>query len=199
MSSYLKYLEKNDSLFKEQKQKKIRRELFEWLEAVVFAVVAVVLCFTFIFRIVGVDGESMYPTLKHLDKVVISHLAYTPKNGDIIVITQPNTVNKPLIKRIIAVGGQKLDINFSSGDVKVDGVVLDEPYIAEKTTLYGDVEFPLIVPDGYVFVMGDNRNMSYDSRNTGIGMIDTRYILGRAVFRIYPIRSLGNIKGGSDE
>ncbi|MDF2568208.1 MAG: signal peptidase [Oscillospiraceae bacterium] len=172
----------------------LKREVFEWLEAVVFSMVVVVLLFTFIFRIVGVEGPSMQPTLHTDDRVVISHLFYKPKPKDIIVITQPNSVNKPIIKRIIAVEGQTVDIDFKKGIVKVDGVTLNEPYIAEPTYNQYDVTFPLKVSKGEVFVMGDNRNDSLDSRDSGVGMIDERYILGKAVFRIFPFKSIGVLK-----
>lgn len=179
---------------KDEKPTNFKTEVFEWLECIVFSLVIVVLIFTFIFRIVGVDGLSMYPTLKDKDRVVISHLFYKPKMGDIVVITQPTVVNKPLIKRVIATGGQKVDIDFKNGIVKVDDRVLNEPYINERTTLENDVTFPVTVPQGELFVMGDNRNHSSDSRYSGIGMIKEGYILGKAIFRIYPFSSFGTLK-----
>ncbi len=173
-----------------------KTELFEWLECIVFSLVAVVLIFTFIFRIVGVDGRSMVPTLQDQDRLVISHLFYTPKQGDIIVITQPTAVNEPLIKRIIAKEGQVVDIDFSTGTVYVDGTALSEPYINELTTNSAtcNIELPVTVPEGKVFVMGDNRNNSRDSRDSSIGMIDERYILGKAFFRIYPFSDIGPVE-----
>lgn len=169
-------------------------ELYEWAEAIVFSLVCVVLLFTFVFRIVGVDGHSMENTLHNGDRVIISRINYTPKQGDIIVfpVKDPNIAAMPLIKRIIAVGGQKVDIDFANGIVKVDGKVLNESsYIKEPTTREGDVQFPLVVPKGKVFVMGDNRNNSLDGRFKEIGFVDERDILGKAVFRIFPLSKIG--------
>ncbi len=175
----------------------LKSELFEWLETVAFSLVAVVLVFTFIFRIVGVDGKSMQNTLQDGDRLIISHLFYQPKAGDIVVVTQPNAVNKPLIKRIIALGGQTVDIDTERGLVYVDGVVINEPYIKEPTVRIPNppMTFPYTVPEGKVFVMGDNRNNSLDSRSTDVGPIDERYILGKAIFRIYPLNRLGGLYG----
>lgn len=175
----------------------LKSELFEWLETVAFSLVAVVFVFTFIFRIVGVDGKSMQNTLQDGDRLIISHLFYQPKAGDIVVVTQPNAVNKPLIKRIIALGGQTVDIDTERGLVYVDGVVINEPYIKEPTVRIPNppMTFPYTVPEGKVFVMGDNRNNSLDSRSTDVGPIDERYILGKAIFRIYPLNRLGGLYG----
>lgn len=175
----------------------LKREVFEWLETIAFSLVAVVLIFTFVFRIVGVDGDSMMNTLQDKDRLIITHLFYQPKRGDIVIITQPNSVNKPLVKRIVALEGQTVDIDTDRGLVYVDGEVIDEPYILEPTTYMppSSVGFPYTVPEGKVFVMGDNRNNSLDSRSTGVGPIDERYILGKAVFRIYPFDSIGGLYG----
>ena len=171
----------------------LKREVVEWMEAIVYALVAVVLVFTFLFRIVGVDGESMTPTLQDEDRLIVTHLFYDPQPGDIIVTTQPSAVNRPLIKRIIAVEGQTVDINFDTGEVTVDGVTQIEPYIKEPTYNKGDIDFPITVEKGKVFVMGDNRNDSLDSRFSQVGQIDERYILGKAVFRIFPFTSIGGL------
>ena len=171
----------------------LKRELFEWMEAIVFSLVVVVLLFTFVFRIVGIEGRSMMDTLQDNDRVIITHLFYQPKQNDIVVITKPTSVNRPIIKRVIATGGQKVDIDFDRGIVYVDDKALDEPYIKTPTTLDEGTEFPLTLKDGEVFVMGDNRGESLDSRSPEIGVIDERYILGKAVFRIYPFKSIGTI------
>lgn len=168
-------------------------EIYDWVEAAVFALVVVVLMFTFIFRIVWVDGQSMEPTLSDGDRVIISHLFYKPRIGDIVVITQPNAFNKPLIKRIIALSGQTVSIDYASSKVYVDGVALDEPYVSEAMEPRGDISFPYTVPQGFVFVMGDNRNNSGDSRYSSIGPVDERYILGRVVFRVYPFDGIGKM------
>ena len=108
-----------------------------------------------------------------------------------MVVNQPNEFGKPLIKRIIALEGQAVDIDFKTGVVTVDGQVLDEPYISTPTTVYEGVDFPVTVPEGTVFVMGDNRQNSTDSRSEMVGFIDTRYILGKAIFRIFPFNTFG--------
>lgn len=172
-------------------------EIYEWLEAVAFALALVVLMFTFVFRIVSVSGPSMQPTLHGGDRIVLSSLFYTPKNGDIVVVTQPNSHdNEPLIKRVIAVEGQTIDVDAETDTVTVDGVKLNETYILEQDIRReGDAyEFPITIPEGKVFVMGDNRNDSFDSRDPGLGMVDEKYIMGKAVFRIYPFESVGGLK-----
>lgn len=183
-----------------QKYFGIKKEIFEWLEVIAFSLVAVVLVFTFVFRIVGVDGDSMQNTLYEDDRLVITHLFYKPKAGDIVIITQPTEVHMPLVKRIVAVGGQTVDIDPERGLVYVDGTVIEEPYIKEPTYRIPSppMEFPVTVPEGKVFVMGDNRNHSIDSRSTDVGMIDERYILGKAVFRIYPFERIGGLYGNLD-
>ena len=169
----------------------LKNEVYEWVESLVYSLVVVVLLFTFVFRIVGVDGNSMLPTLHNEDRVILTNLFYEPKRGDIVVVTQPNERNEPIIKRIIATGGQEVNIDFQKHEVYVDGELLQEDYILAPTALPYDVKFPVTVPEGKVFVMGDNRNDSWDSRASGVGFIDERYILGEAVFRVYPFNSLG--------
>ena len=159
---------------------------YEWIDSVMGAIIVIFILFTFLFRAVGVDGSSMFPTLHDGDWVAITGVNFQPHRGDIVVVTQPNDVHEPLIKRIIAIGGDTIDINFISHEVKINGTVINEPYISEPTARAFDVEFPLTVPAGFVFVMGDNRNASKDSRASGIGMIDERYILGKTRFRLYP-------------
>ena len=167
---------------------------FEWVDALVSAVVIVVLLFTFLFRTIGVEGTSMSPTLLNGDRLIVTHLFYQPAPGDVVVIVQPESDTPAIIKRIIAVEGQTVDINFSFGTVTVDGQVLEEPYINEPTYMKRDVNFPVTVPQGCVFVMGDNRNRSLDSRDSSIGMVDQRYILGKAVFRLFPFQKIGLIE-----
>ena len=160
---------------------------YEWIDSVVGAVIVIFVLFTFLFRPVGVDGTSMVPTLNDGDWVAISGINFQPRRGDIVVVTQPNEVHEPLIKRVIAVGGDTIDIDFNSREVSINGTVIEEPYISEPTVRKFDVNFPLTIPAGFVFVMGDNRNNSKDSRATGIGLIDERYILGTTRFRLYPV------------
>ncbi len=161
--------------------------IYEWLDSLVFAFITILLVFTFAFRVVGVSGESMVPTLQNGDWLAVRAVNTSVDRGDIVVITQPNSLNEPLIKRVIAVGGDTLDIDFVTGEVYVNGERLDEPYIAEATRRGFDTSFPLTVPEGCLFVMGDNRNNSLDSRSSTIGFIDERYVLGVAEFRFFPV------------
>jgi len=165
-----------------------RMELYDWLQSIVSAIICGIFIFVFIGRTIGVEGDSMRNTLHYYDTVVMSNLFYTPKYGDIIIFRPPTDAfgDTPLVKRVIAVAGQTLDINFETGDVIVDGVVLDEPYILEPTQRRLNFSGPITIQEGHVFVMGDNRNNSSDSRDSRIGQIDTRLILGKVLFLAIP-------------
>lgn len=186
------FLKENDS---NQSSDSTAATLYEWVESFVLTVVIVVLVFAFIARTAVVKGGSMEDTLADGDMLVVSRLLYTPARGDIIVATKPIIVNEPLIKRIIATGGQSVDIDFVNGKVWVDGQKLDEPYAKTMTNREFDISFPVTVPKGQLFVMGDNRNASLDSRAQSIGFIDERYVLGKAVWRILPLGRFGAITG----
>ena len=162
--------------------------LFDFVSIIALAIVAVAISFTFIFRTIGVVGSSMYPTLKNGDRIILTATYTEPKYGDIIVSCQPceDPVPDVLVKRVIATEGQTVDIDFTQGIVYVDGVALDEPYVADLTTDREDFTEPVTVPEGYVFVMGDNRNNSTDSRDDRVGLIREEYILGKALFRMMP-------------
>ena len=179
---------------KDDKKSGFMSEVFEWSEAIIISLVCVVLLFSFVFRPVGVDGDSMYSTLHDHDRVIITNLFYKPQVGDVVVITQPTEVHNPIVKRIIATENQTVDIDFKTGEVFVDGEKLNEPYTNTPTNVRYDVKFPVTVPKGCLFVMGDNRNESIDSRSSDIGMIDERYVLGKAVFRIFPMDRFGAVK-----
>ncbi|MBQ2842538.1 MAG: signal peptidase I [Clostridia bacterium] len=163
--------------------------IFDFVSIVATAVVAVAFAFIFLFRTVGVVGSSMYPTLENGNRIILSAFTYSPENGDIVVTCQPNdsyAIEDVLVKRVIATAGQTVDIDFEKGIVYVDGEMLDEPYINEPTHDREDFNRPVTVPEGYVFVMGDNRNHSTDSRDNRVGLIREEYILGEALFRMLP-------------
>ncbi len=158
------------------------------------ALATIVLVFTLAVRLIGVDGSSMVPTLHDHDQLLVSRLFYSePKSGDIVVLTKTSFMREPIVKRIIAVEGQTIDIDFITHEVTVDGNVLYEPYINEETASPGDMDFPQTVPEGCIFVMGDNRNGSTDSRWLRLGMVDKRCILGRVLFRVFPFHQIGRV------
>ena len=177
----------------EKKKKKDEGSAFDWLESIVSALVVCILLFVFIGRTVCVIGSSMVPTLEEGDRLVISKLFYEPEYGDIVVLRKEAFANYPIVKRVIATEGQTVDIDFEEGIVYVDGRALDEPYTNSPTNDRENFEEPVTVPAGCVFVMGDNRNRSTDSRTDSIGCVDTRYIIGKAYFRLTPFSKFGKI------
>ncbi len=167
-------------------KKDSKMELYDWIQCVVMALVVGILVFMFFVRVVNVKGNSMYPTLHDEDKILTTNFLYTPKAGDVVVVQTNSYGPDPLVKRVIATEGQTVDIDFDRGIVYVDGVALDEPYIAAPTMEREDFSGPVTVPEGCLFLMGDNRNRSTDSRTESIGMVDTRCVIGRAVMIVYP-------------
>lgn len=161
--------------------------IYDFVSIIMTSFIVVAIVFSFVFRVVGVDGQSMTNTLQHGDMLLtVNKSEYV--QGDIVVITQETYFQKPLIKRVIAVGGQTVDIDYATATVYVDGVALDEPYVRESFMIKkGEYrEFPYQVPEGHLFCMGDNRNGSSDSRTDIVGPIDEREILGKAVVRVMP-------------
>ena len=169
-------------------KKSTQREILEWVLSIAIAVVLALVIRNFVFTVVKVEGSSMVPTLQNNDRLIVWRLGYTPANGDIIVLHQKG--EHPFIKRIIATEGQTIDIDFDTHQVYVDGVKLDEPYINQPTSETGDVIFPVTVPENAVFVMGDNRNNSRDSRFQNVGMVAHEDIIGKAIFRFFPFSSI---------
>ena len=165
------------------------RGAYEWVQALVCSVLTVVLIFTFAVRIVRVSGESMRETLQDQDMLVVLNnwLCGGYEQGDIVILQRDDFYGgEPIVKRVIATEGQTVDIDFDAGVVYVDGTVLEEPYTREPTWTQEGTEFPLTVPEGCVFVMGDNRNDSDDSRDSALGPVDTRCVLGRALLLAVP-------------
>lgn len=189
----------------ENEQEEPRRpgaELYEWLQLFLGCVVAAVVLFNCVARLTRVDGDSMNNTLQDGEIMLIWSLGYTPKQGDIVVLNKtpvmlPHwTEPRAIVKRVIATGGQTVDIDYAAGAVYVDGQPLDEPYIAEEMHLpFGSTMQGTHweVPKGSIFVMGDNRNYSTDSRDLQLGPIDTDYILGKAVLALWPVSCFGAV------
>lgn len=186
---------------------------YDYVETFCAALAVLLVVFLFIFRYTAVEGDSMLPTLhggessNHADRLIISDLFYTPKTGDIVVV-MTNASDYPLIKRVIATEGQTVRINFNTWEVTVDGVTLDETYIRKienapmasgnMRSMYGidaNGVCEFTVSKGKVFVMGDNRNNSKDSRYQGVGEQDVDHILGRVILRLYPFSEFGKPAG----
>ncbi len=176
---------------------KLAGDIYDVVELFIFCTIAIVLIFTFVARMAVVSGNSMEHTLQNGDYLLVTDMFYEPEQGDIVVaqnISLSGDYCKPIVKRIIATENQVIDINFSTWTVTVDGVVVDEPYIYLDKNYFitSDIKYPYTVPEGHVFVMGDNRYHSADSRFREVGVIDTRCIVGKMVVRAFPLSSIGD-------
>jgi signal peptidase I len=185
---------------REQEPVSIFNEILDWVESFVFAMFIIILIFIFLLRIVTVEGESMNATLDDKDRVIITHLNYTPKRDD-VVVANSSVLNKTIIKRVIGVGGDTVKIDYNVNKVFVNGEEISNEHINgtminkgmfDPNYLISDGVYQYKVPDGKVFVMGDNRNNSTDSRT--IGFIDNKDVLGHVIFRLYPFKKLGKVK-----
>lgn len=187
----------NNPVEEEEQEGGVARMFYDWLQVAVSCSVAIVLLLVFVGRFIYVDGPSMLPTLHDKDMMGVQVLGYTPKTGDVVILTQAfRTVTSPIVKRVIATEGQTVDIDYAAGTVSVDGVVLNEPYInfePMQTPWYENTTH-ITVPEGEIFVMGDNRNHSNDSRDVLLGTVDTRRVLGRAVVVLFPFNDFGVIQ-----
>jgi len=167
------------------------REILDLAEVLVIVISLSVVMITFFCRVAAVSGGSMENTLRDGDLVIFSGLFYEPRQGDIVVFDPgSDTFPHPLVKRVIATGGQTVDLDSFSGCITVDGVPIDEPYIKDAA-VYDESLFPFTVEEGYVYLLGDNRNNSVDSRSAKIGAVSVKNILGKVILRFYPIRSFG--------
>lgn len=168
--------------------------VFDWIKTFLAPMLLVVLLFTFIFRIINVDGTSMMDTLHHADKVIVTNLFYEPADGDIVVISHGQVYPTPIIKRVVATEGQSVRIDYDKNQLIVDGAIIDEPYIKEAMRdepMTFTQEIPEVIPEGKVFVLGDNRNNSLDSRSRKVGIIDKTDIIGKAQFVFWPLDRFG--------
>ena len=173
----------------EKKPETMEDALYSWGQALVTAVVGVVILFTFFFRLIGVNGPSMQDTLYTGDRLLVinSLLCGEYKSGDVVVARNYNAeLSETIVKRIVAVGGQTVDIDFAAGVVYVDGQALDEPYVKEPTYKPEGIQFPVTLAKDEVFLMGDNRNHSTDSRSDTLGPVNVGYLQGKAVFLLIP-------------
>ncbi len=176
---------------KNKNKSTLTESVYDIIEQFAFVCAIVLVMFAFVIRLNIVDGTSMVKTLAHGENLAVSGLFYEPKAGDIVVIHDPTAVpyDEPIVKRVIATGGQTVDINFGTWTLTVDGEVVDESaykYLDGGRILGADYSFPITVPEGEIFVLGDNRNGSADSRQIEIGTIDTRCVVGRAIVRLLP-------------
>lgn len=175
------------------------RVLFEWLEEIVVALTIVILLLTFIFRVVTVSGGSMEPNYIDKERLIVVNHGSKMEQGAVIVMT--NVLDEPIIKRVIATEGQTVNIDYETGIVYVDGIAVDESQYGlpngittSPSSAYEPLVFPQTVPKNCVFVLGDNRGVSLDSRYADIGMVDVRHVLGEAVFAIYPLDRFGPVE-----
>ena len=185
----------------QEKKSSPKLDLYYWTQALVMVLILLILICTLVGRVIGVVGSSMVPTLHDGDMLLLQSLGYTPKQGDVVVLRKPGFPappqdTAPIVKRVIAVGGQHVRVDYDAGAVYVDGVALDEPYILEHMTDHYSPEMNVLdvtVPQGSIYVLGDNRNHSSDSRHEALGTVDCRYVLGRVLGVIWSLSDFGTV------
>lgn len=170
---------------------KVTKLAFDLADCAVSALVVVVILLTFFFIKFTVIGDSMLPTLHDKDKLLVYHFMYTPKKNDIITIDKPGLLDKNIVKRVIGEAGDSIKIDYEKGQVFINGELLNEPYVNTPTNLEADWEFPEKIPEGYIFVMGDNRNGSSDSRCSLIRLVNLNDVMGKVVCIYSPLNRLG--------
>lgn len=181
---------------KGEEKTSFKQDLYYWTQALIVVLVGLILVCTLAGRVIRVVGSSMVPTLHQNDLLLLWSVGYTPQRGDVIVLRKESFMSYPVVKRVIATGGEHVTVDYTTGTVSVDGVVLDEPYINELMVDTGSPNMTVLdvtVPEGSVYVLGDNRNNSSDSRHQDLGTVDERYILGKALFRIFPLTAFGAV------
>ena len=178
--------EKNE----EKEIKSFLKEMYEWVSSIAIAVVLALVINQFLFAMVQVDGQSMEPTLYHGERLIVRKILYTPEKNDVVII-KSGVLQKFIVKRVVALPGQVVDFDENMNLV-VDGVVQNESFINEKQLSSGVMSYPLTVPEGHYFVLGDNRNHSTDSRS--IGLIPEKEIVGESFFRLLPFSKIGKIE-----
>lgn len=179
--------------FKQQKikfkvnDKKVTDYMFDLTRTIIFVFAFMSVIFTFIIRDANVVGNSMLDTLHSDDKILMTNFMYKPKCGDIVAINAENQIEKRIIKRVIATEGQTLVVDYSKNAVYVDGIQIDEPYVSSITREPSNpLQIPYVIPEDYIFVMGDNRIISLDSRDKSIGLVSVNDVIGKAQFIVYP-------------
>ncbi len=172
--------------------------LYDWLQVMTGCLTVLILTLLFVGRILFVEGPSMLPTLHNGDIMLVREIGYIPRQGDVVVLTKPfRGINGPIVKRVVATAGQTVEIDYDAGTVRVDGQVLDEPYINYEP-MHAPVDYDgqtyVVVPQGEIFVMGDNRNHSNDSRDPLLSTVDVRRVIGKVFLIAFPLENLGTIK-----